>query len=75
MPFGVRRQDCTNSEGKPGKYVVYRRDTGQKVSCHGSRSAAQAAARIRTEASGGKRVSSRDLLIMECDRCKMRKKK
>jgi hypothetical protein len=51
MPFKVRKQRCTNSQGNPGSYVVYNADTGKKKSCHGSRAAAAAAARIANAAS------------------------
>jgi len=51
MPFDVRRQDCTDSEGRSGLYVVFNSDTGDSVSCHATRDKAEAAARIRQEES------------------------
>lgn len=67
MPFGVRRQNCTDSAGKKGRYVVYRQDTGAKVSCHRTRSAAEAARRIRSQASGDMNIDPEDLKIFILD--------
>lgn len=64
MPFGVRRQVCTNSAGERGSYVVYRLDTGAKVSCHKSRTAAEAARRIRTANSRDRAVRDEDLILL-----------
>lgn len=45
MPFSVRRQACTDSQGNKGSWVVFNTDTGRKRSCHQTRGRAQAAAR------------------------------
>lgn len=51
MPFKVRTQQCTDSKGEKGTYVVFNDDTGKSVSCHKTANLAKAAARIRNEAS------------------------
>jgi hypothetical protein len=43
MPYNIRKQDCTQSDGDKGKYVLYyKTKKGKKVSnCHTSRKKAQ----------------------------------
>lgn len=50
MPVSVRKQKCRDSKGNTGNFVTFERSTGKQKSCHGSRSDAEAAARIRNEA-------------------------
>lgn len=47
MPYGIRKQECTDSSGEKGTHVVYKKDSGKTVSCHKSRVAAQKAIRAR----------------------------
>ena len=73
MPFKVKKQPCTNSQGTAGTHVVYNANTGKKKSCHGSVSAAQAAARIANAASGDIKEDytigdlMKDATCIECD--------
>lgn len=46
MPFGVRKADCTDSDGNEGDFEVYKKDTGEHVSCHQSKEDAQVSAKI-----------------------------
>lgn len=54
MPVDVRKRKCRDSKGNAGNFVTVERSTGEQKSCHGSRSDAEAAARIRNEASARK---------------------
>jgi len=47
MPYGIRKQPCTDSNGNKGNYVLYITTTGRKVSCHKTRANAEAARRAR----------------------------
>lgn len=49
MPYSVKAQNCIDSSGKPGKYVVFKTDERKTASCHGNRADALAAARIRIQ--------------------------
>lgn len=40
MPVYVTEEDCTDSDGNSGSYVV-RDDAGKRYGCHGSRSQAE----------------------------------
>lgn len=64
MPFAVRKQKCRQSDGTPGTHVVYRTDTGKKVSCHRSHTAAEAARRIRTARSEDRHYNPNDAIIL-----------
>ncbi len=37
MPYSIVKRDCKKSDGTSGRWIVKRRDTGRKVSCHDSR--------------------------------------
>jgi hypothetical protein len=37
MPYAVVKQKCKQSDGDSGSWIVKRRDTGKKVSCHQSK--------------------------------------
>ena len=42
MPYSVRKQRCKQSSGKKGAYIVIKKNTGKKTSCHTSKNKAQA---------------------------------
>ena len=54
MPVDVRKRKCRDSKGNTGNFVTVERSTGEQKSCHGSRSDAEAAARIRNQAEAEK---------------------
>lgn len=47
MPYKVSKQKCKQSSGKKGKYVLKKKDTNEKVSCHTSKEKAKSAMRAR----------------------------
>ena len=47
MPYKVSKQNCKQSSGKKGKYVLKKKDTNEKVSCHTSKKKAKSAMRAR----------------------------
>ena len=49
MPYRVRKQDCTKSDGGSGSHVVQKKSGGKwtKASCHSSKEKASAAIRVR----------------------------
>jgi hypothetical protein len=47
MPWAVRKQNCTKSDGSKGSYVLIKTTTGEKVSCHTTKADAEAARRAR----------------------------
>jgi hypothetical protein len=50
MPYDVVEQSCTQADGSSGRYVLRKRSSGEQVSCHVSRAAAESARRIRRQA-------------------------
>jgi len=50
MPYDIAQRSCTQSDGTEGSYVLRKRDSGEQVSCHVSRAAAESARRIRLQA-------------------------
>lgn len=47
MPYKISKQKCKQSSGKKGKYVLKKKDTNEKVSCHTSKEKAKSAMRAR----------------------------
>jgi len=47
MPYAVVKQKCKQADGDSGSWIVKRRDTGKKVSCHKSKKKAQGAISAR----------------------------
>jgi hypothetical protein len=47
MPYAVVKQKCKQSDGDSGSWIVKRRDTGKKVSCHQSKEKAQGSVSAR----------------------------
>lgn len=47
MPYEVKAQSCTTSEGRKGSHVVVNKNTGKAVSCHLSQEKAKAAMRAK----------------------------
>lgn len=47
MPFQIRQQACTDSEGNDGGWVVFDTDKRRAVSCHATQDGARASATIR----------------------------
>jgi hypothetical protein len=41
MPYAVVKRACRQADGDAGRWIVKRRDTGRKVSCHKSKKKAQ----------------------------------
>ena len=41
MPYSVKKQDCKQSSGKKGAYIVIKKNTGGKTSCHSSKEKAK----------------------------------
>lgn len=41
MPYSVKKQDCEQSSGKKGAYIVIKKNTGEKTSCHSSKEKAK----------------------------------
>ena len=41
MPYSVEKQKCKQSNGKKGIYIVKKKSTGKKSSCHTSKKKAQ----------------------------------
>ena len=56
MPYDIAQRSCRQADGTEGSYVLRKRSSGEQVSCHVSRAAAESARRIRLRAekeSGG----------------------
>jgi|3_EtaG_2_1085321.scaffolds.fasta_scaffold221318_1 hypothetical protein len=49
MPYRIRKQDCVDSKGNTGTYVLQKKKNGKwvKASCHSSREKAEGARRAR----------------------------
>ena len=47
MPYKVRKRKCKNASGKKGKYVITKSNDNKKISCHTSKSKANAAVRAK----------------------------
>ena len=41
MPYSVKKQDCKQSSGKKGAYIVIKKGTNKKSSCHASKEKAE----------------------------------
>jgi len=41
MPYSVRKRKCKQSSGKKGAYIVIKKNTGEKSSCHTSKKKAK----------------------------------
>ena len=41
MPYSVKKTNCKQSSGKKGAYIVIKKSTGKKTSCHASKEKAQ----------------------------------
>ena len=42
MPYSVRKKTCKQSSGKKGAYIVIKKKSGEKTSCHASKEKAEA---------------------------------
>jgi len=67
MPFSIRKQRCKKADGSKGNYVVYRTDTGKKVSCHSTRAKAEAAMRARIAGSEDLSLDIREEIKKDMD--------
>lgn len=47
MPYKVKKRKCKDSSGKKGKYVITKSNNNKKISCHTSKSKANAAVRAK----------------------------
>lgn len=47
MPYSIRKCKCKDSKGKKGKYIITKKGKSKQLSCHTSKSKAQAAIRAR----------------------------
>jgi len=47
MPYKISKQKCKQSSGKKGKYVLKKKNSNEKVSCHTSKKKAKSAMRAR----------------------------
>ena len=47
MPYKVRKRKCKDSSGKKGKYIITKSNDNKKISCHTSKSKANAAVRAK----------------------------
>lgn len=47
MPYSVKKQNCKQSSGKKGAYIVIKKNTGEKTSCHSSKELAKSSISAR----------------------------
>ena len=47
MPYSVRKKDCKQSSGKKGAYIVIKKKSGEKTSCHTSKEKAKSSINAR----------------------------
>ena len=47
MPYRVKKRKCKNSQGKKGKYIITKKNSNKKISCHTSKSKADSVIRAK----------------------------
>ena len=56
MPYSIKKRKCKNSKGKKGRYVITKKGSNKKISCHTSEENAEATRRAKYAAESDSRA-------------------